>query len=58
MGVSSGGLDLKDAVLDGEDGDVEGAAAQVEDEDVALLRVALLLVQSIGNGSRGGLVDD
>ena len=36
VGVSSGGLDLEHAALDGEDADVEGAASEVEDQDVGL----------------------
>jgi hypothetical protein len=36
VGVARGGLDLEDALLDGEERDVEGAAAEVEDEDVLL----------------------
>ena len=44
-------LDLRDL----DDGDVEGAAAQVEDRD---LLIAALLVHAVGQGRGGGLVDD
>ncbi len=53
-GVAVGGLHLEHAVADFQHGHVEGAAAEVIDGD--LLAVALL--QAIGQGRRGGLVDD
>merc|ERR1719473_268692 len=56
VGVARGGLDLEDALLDGEERHVEGAAAKVEDQHVALRR--RLLVEAVGNGGGGGLVDD
>ena len=54
VGVAVGGLDLEDAVADVENGNVEGAAAQVEDGDLFVL----LLVESIRQGRGGRLVDD
>ena len=54
VGVAVGGLDLEDAVADLEDGDVEGAAAEVEDED----RLVVLLVEPVGERGRRRLVDD
>ena len=49
-------LHFKDAVFDCQNGDVECSTAQVEDEHIAL--ALALLVQPIGNGSGGWLVDD
>ena len=57
VSVSGGGLDLEDALLNRQDGDIKGATTKIEDEDIALLR-SLLLVQTVRNSSRGGLVDD
>ena len=36
MSVTSGGLDLKDTIFNGQDGHVEGTATEIEDEDVPL----------------------
>ena len=54
VGVAVGGLDLKHAVTDFEDGDVKSAAAQVEHGDL----LVLLLVETVSERSGGGLVDD
>ena len=53
-GVAVGRFDLEDAVAELEDGNVEGAAAQVVDRDGAVVA----LVEAIGQGRRRGLVDD
>ena len=54
VGVAVGGLDLEHAVAQLQDGDVEGAAAQVEHQDGLLV----LLVETVGQRGRGRLVDD
>ena len=54
-GVAVGGLHLEHAVADLEHRHVEGAAAEVEHEDRL---VGALLVEAVGQGGRGGLVDD
>ncbi len=53
-GVAVGRLHLEHAVADLEDRYVEGAAAEVIDRD----QPALLLVEAVGERSRGRLVDD
>mgnify|MGYP003301963017 CR=1 FL=1 len=60
MRVAGRGLDLEDALLDGEQAHVEGAAAEVEDEHVHLPVVigVLLVLETVGDGRRGRLVDD
>jgi hypothetical protein len=52
--VAVGRLDLEDPVADVEDRDVERAAAEIVDGDLA----GLLLVEAIGEGRRRRLVDD
>lgn len=56
MGVTGGGLDLEDTLLDGQKRHVEGSSSDIEDEDVAL--VLDHLVETVGDGSGGGSVDD
>ncbi|CAA7406321.1 unnamed protein product [Spirodela intermedia] len=58
VGISGGGLDLEDPLLDREQGDVEGATSEVKDEDVLLADAGRLLVESVGDGGGRGLVDD
>ena len=54
VGVAVGGLHLENAVADFQDGDIEGAAAQVEDRDLFIL----LLVEAVGERGGRRLVDD
>jgi NAD-specific glutamate dehydrogenase len=56
VGVTGRALDFEYALLDGEQRDIEGATAQIEDENVALARG--LLVEAVGNGRGSWLVDD
>ncbi|KAL3186443.1 hypothetical protein MRX96_027486 [Rhipicephalus microplus] len=57
VGVARRGSDLEHGTLvDGQHRDVEGAASEVEDEDVPL--ASQVLVQSVGESSCGRLVDD
>ena len=56
MGVAIGSLDLEDTVLNGEEGDIEGATTEIEDEHVLL--TLTLFVEAVSNSGGGGLVDD
>ena len=55
VGITVGRNHLKDTVVDRQQRNVEGAATQVEDQNVLL---ALLLVKTVGDGSSRRLVDD
>ena len=56
MGVTSGGLALEDTLLDSEEQNIESPFPEIEDEDVAAAND--LIVEIVGDGGRGGLVDD
>ena len=49
VSISGSGLHLKDALLDGQDGDVKGTTTEIEDGHVALCS-SLLPVQAVGDG--------
>ncbi len=53
-GIAVGRFHFKQAIVDLEDGDVEGAAAKVIDRD----RLGLFLVKAVGERRGGRLVDD
>mmetsp|Transcript_12654 Transcript_12654/g.17079 ORF Transcript_12654/g.17079 Transcript_12654/m.17079 type:complete len:348 (+) Transcript_12654:668-1711(+) len=54
VSVTGGGEHLEHAVVDRENGHIEGATTEIEDNDVLLV----LLVEAVGNSSGRGLVDD
>lgn len=55
VGVSGGGEDLKDSVVNREERDIEGSSSEIVDDDVAL---SAGLIESVGDGGGGRLVDD
>lgn len=56
VGITSSGLDFEDTFFDGKEGNIESSTTKIEDEDVSL--TLNLLVETVSNSSRGGLVDD
>ena len=56
MSVTGGGLHLENALLDREQEHIESASTEIEDEDVPL--ASHLLVEAVGDGSSGRLVND
>ena len=50
MGVAVGRDNLENAIVDCENGDIEGTASQIKHKDVLL---TLFLVQTVSNGSSG-----
>mmetsp|Transcript_28988 Transcript_28988/g.81655 ORF Transcript_28988/g.81655 Transcript_28988/m.81655 type:complete len:550 (-) Transcript_28988:41-1690(-) len=56
VGVTVGGQHLKDTLINGQDGDIEGTTTKVKHQD--LLLTTVLLVQTVCNSSGSGLVDD
>jgi hypothetical protein len=56
VSVTSGRLDLEDTLFDRQQRHIESTTAKIKDENVAL--TLRLLVETVGDGSGGGLVDD
>ena len=54
MGVAVGSLYFKDAIAEFEDGNIESAAAEVEDEDLAVAA----FIKAVSEGSCRRFVDD
>jgi hypothetical protein len=59
-GVTTSGLDLEDAVVNLEDGNIEGTTTKIEDKNGLGLGVDVdgLAIKTISKSSSGGLVDD
>jgi hypothetical protein len=57
VSVTSGGQNLENTLLDGEDGHIECTTTKIVDEDLALGLVGDL-VKTVSQSGRGGLVDD
>ena len=56
MGITSGGLDFENTLLNSEERDIESSSTKIEDKDVAF--ADNLLVETICDSSRRGLIDD
>jgi len=54
MGITSGGDNLENAVVDGQKGNIEGTATKIVDDDVLFT----LLVQTVGDSRGGRLIDN
>jgi hypothetical protein len=55
MGVTSGGQNLEDTVVDGEKRNIEGSSSEIVDDDLGF---TALLVKTVGDSGGGRLVDD
>jgi hypothetical protein len=59
VGVTSRGLDGKDATGDGQERDIESSSSEIENEDVALrLGLSVGGIETVGDGGSRRLVDD
>ena len=56
MGITSGGLDFENTLLNSEERDIESSSTKIEDEDVAF--ADNLLVETICDSSRRRLIND
>jgi hypothetical protein len=57
MSVTVGGLDLENTFVNSEEGDIESATTEIEDENV-LLTLTTLLVEAVSDSGGGGFVND
>jgi len=55
MGVSGGGEDFEDVVVDGEEGNIESSTSEIVDDDLGLLA---FLSHSVRQSGCGGFIED
>ena len=55
MGVTSGGKNLEDTVVDGKERNIESSSSKIVDDDLGF---TALLVETVGDSGGSGLVDD
>ena len=58
VSVTSCGLDLENALLDGQQRHIEGATTKVKDQNIALADGCVLLIETVSDGCSSWLVDD
>jgi hypothetical protein len=56
MGITSGGLDLENTFLDGQERNIESSSTEIKYENVTFADD--FLVETVGNSGSSGLVDD
>jgi hypothetical protein len=55
VGVTSGGQNLKDTIVDGEERNIESTTTEIVDDDLGF---TTLLIKTIGDSGSGRFVDD
>mmetsp|Transcript_10425 Transcript_10425/g.20611 ORF Transcript_10425/g.20611 Transcript_10425/m.20611 type:complete len:238 (+) Transcript_10425:267-980(+) len=58
MCISSSGLDLKDTLINGQQGHIKGSSSKIKNQHISLLVSLALLVQTIGNSGSCWLVNN
>ncbi|KAG8126575.1 hypothetical protein E2320_021724, partial [Naja naja] len=58
VGISSSRFHFKDAIFNGQNGNIKCATTQVKDQYILLTCSAPFFIQTIGNGSSRGLIND
>jgi len=56
VSVTISGFDFKDTVFDSEEGHIKSTTTEIENEHIAF--TLSLLVETVGNSSSGGLIND